>query len=76
MSQELRRIVPTESSQIEETIAVNEARSQFYQEVQVRSEFKRYCDWYYDTAKSNRRELKKMRGELNIFYIFQLYRRF
>ncbi|MCJ8279830.1 MAG: hypothetical protein MJK14_07865 [Rivularia sp. ALOHA_DT_140] len=58
---------------IQQTIAVNETTHQFYREVEERSEFKRYCEWYYDTARSNRKELKKMRGELNIF---QLFRRF
>ncbi|MBV6622031.1 MAG: hypothetical protein KI793_03595 [Rivularia sp. (in: Bacteria)] len=71
MSQELQRIVPSGSSQIEEAIAVNETTHKFYREVEVRSEFSRYCQWYYDTAKSNREELKKMRGELNIFHWFR-----
>ena len=71
MSQELQRIVPSDTSQIEETIAVNETAHQFYREVEVRSEFSSYCQWYYDTAKANRQELKKMRGELNIFQWFR-----
>ncbi|MEM1394128.1 MAG: hypothetical protein AAGG00_12695 [Cyanobacteria bacterium P01_H01_bin.150] len=71
MSPELQRIVPSDSSQIEETIAANETAHQFYREVEVRSEFNRYCEWYYDTAKSNREELEKMRGEMNIFNWFR-----
>ncbi|MEM6752351.1 MAG: hypothetical protein AAF630_05200 [Cyanobacteria bacterium P01_C01_bin.38] len=71
MSQELQRIVPSGSSQIEETIAVNETTHEFYREIEVRSEFNRYCEWYRATAQSNREELEKMRGELNIFQWFR-----
>ncbi|MGB3655696.1 MAG: hypothetical protein WBA41_31420 [Rivularia sp. (in: cyanobacteria)] len=71
MSQELRRIVPLPESQVEETIAVNETTHQFYREIEVRSEFRDYCEWYYAIAQSNREELKKMRGELNIFQWFR-----
>ncbi len=72
MSQELHRIIPSGSSQIiEETIAVNQTTREFHREVEVRSEFKRYCEWYYCTAENNRQELKKMRGELNIFQWFR-----
>ncbi|MGB3639436.1 MAG: hypothetical protein WBA39_17950 [Rivularia sp. (in: cyanobacteria)] len=71
MSQELQRIVPSGSSQIEETIAVNQTTQEFYREVEVRSEFNNYCEWYHATAKSNREELEKMRGELNIFQWFR-----
>ncbi|MGD1910637.1 MAG: hypothetical protein ACFB2X_07215 [Rivularia sp. (in: cyanobacteria)] len=71
MSQELTRIVPSGESIVDETIAVNETTYQFYREVEVRSEFKRYCEWYNSTAKKNREELEKMRGELNIFQWFR-----
>jgi hypothetical protein len=71
MSQELRRIIPLGEPQVEEIIAVNETTRQFHREVEVRSEFNRYCEWYYATAKSNREELEKMRGELNIFQWFR-----
>lgn len=71
MSQELQRIVPSSESIVNETIAVNETTYQFYREVEVRSEFKRYCEWYNSTAKKNREELEKMRGELNIFQWFR-----
>ncbi|MEO1374433.1 MAG: hypothetical protein AAFW70_08990 [Cyanobacteria bacterium J06635_10] len=71
MSQELQRIVPSSESIVNETIAVNETTYQFYREVEVRSEFKRYCEWYNSTAKKNREELEVMRGELNIFQWFR-----
>jgi hypothetical protein len=66
MSQKLPQILPSAQPEIEESLAAHQATREFYHEVQTRTEFKRYCDWYYTTAESNRQELKKMRGELNI----------
>ena len=71
MSQELPIIVPSSESHVKESIAVSETTYRFYREVEVRSEFKRYCEWYSSTAQNNRQELKKMRGELNIFQWFR-----
>jgi hypothetical protein len=66
MSKELPYIVPSPQSEVEEVFAVHQTSIEFYQEVQTRTEFKRYCEWYYKTAAENRRDLAKMRGELNI----------
>ena len=66
MSKDLPYIVPSTQSEVEETFAVHQTSLEFYQEVRTRSEFKSYCEWYYQTAAENRRELQKMRGELNI----------
>ncbi|MBD2293697.1 hypothetical protein H6G06_09390 [Anabaena sphaerica FACHB-251] len=63
---ELPYIVPSSQPEVEEVFAVHQTTIEFYQEVQTRSEFQTYCDWYYKTAAENRRELEKMRGELNI----------
>ena len=71
MSQELPRIVPSSESHVKENIAASETTYQFYREIEVRSEFKRYCEWYYSTAEANRQQLEKMRGELNIFQWFR-----
>ncbi|NJM23643.1 MAG: hypothetical protein HC836_08525 [Richelia sp. RM2_1_2] len=71
MSEELQRIVPSGSSQSQENIAASETTYQFYREVEVRSEFKLYCEWYHCTAKNNREQMEKMRGELNIFQWFR-----
>ena len=71
MSQEIPRIVPLSESQVDESIAASETSHEFYREVKVRSEFAMYCQWYKDTAKNNRQELEKMRGELNIFQWFR-----
>jgi hypothetical protein len=71
MSRNLPHIIPSPQPQAEETFAVYQTTHQFYQEVQARSEFKEYCEWYYMTAENHRQELEKMRGELNIFRWFR-----
>jgi hypothetical protein len=71
MSKNLPYILPFPQPQIEETFAAHQTTHQFYQEVQTRSEFRRYCEWYYTTAERNRQDLERMRGELNIFQWFR-----
>ncbi|MBK1986079.1 hypothetical protein A0J48_000675 [Sphaerospermopsis aphanizomenoides BCCUSP55] len=63
---ELPYIVPSSQPETQEIFAVHQTTVEFYHEVETRSEFKRYCEWYYKTADQNRRELEKMRGEINI----------
>lgn len=70
MSQDLPHIIPAPQPEVEETFASYQTTYQFYQEVQTRSEFKRYCEWYHMTAEQNRQELERMRGELNIMQWF------
>ena len=71
MSKNLPYIIPSPQTQVEETFATYQTTHQFYHEVHSRSEFQRYCEWYHTTAEQNRQELKKMRGELNIFQWFR-----
>ena len=71
MSQELIRIIPSAEPEVEETIAASETTYQFYREIEVRSEFQSYCEWYHATAKSNQEEFERMRGEPNIFQWFR-----
>jgi hypothetical protein len=71
MSKNLPYIMPSPQPQVEEAFATYQTTHQFYHEVQSRSEFQRYCEWYYTTAEQNRQELKRMRGELNIFQWFR-----
>jgi hypothetical protein len=66
MSKDLPYIVPSPQPEVEESFAVHQTSLEFYQEVRTRSELKLYCEWYHKTAAENRRELQKMRGELNI----------
>ena len=71
MSKNLPYIMPSPQPQVEEAFAAYQTTHQFYHEVRSRSEFQRYCEWYYTTAEQNRQELKRMRGELNIFQWFR-----
>lgn len=71
MPDELRQIIPAPQPDSEATFAAYQATSQFYQEVQSREALKRYCDWYYATAKHHQQELQQMRGELNILSWFR-----
>ena len=70
----LRQIIPAPQPEIEE-FAAYQATSQFYREVQARTELKHYCDWYYATAAAHRQELQQMRGEINILGWFRQRRR-
>jgi hypothetical protein len=70
MSKDLPLIIPAPQPEVEETFASHHTTHQFYHEVRVRAEFQQYCDWYYTTAKQNRQDLEKMRGELNIMQWF------
>jgi hypothetical protein len=44
---------------------------QFYHEVQSREDHDRYCEWYAEVSKQHRHELKKMRGDVNVFSWFR-----
>ncbi|MFM7362951.1 MAG: hypothetical protein ACKO11_00265 [Cuspidothrix sp.] len=70
MSKELPHIVPSLPPETEEVFAVHQTSQEFYQEVNTRLEFKEHCEWYHRTAVQNRRDLAKMRGELNIMSWF------
>ncbi|MBE9004265.1 hypothetical protein IQ259_04285 [Fortiea sp. LEGE XX443] len=71
MSHELPHVIPSLQPVVEETFSAYQTTHEFYYEVQQRLEFQRYCEWYYTTAEHHRQELKKMRGELNIFKWFR-----
>jgi hypothetical protein len=63
-------IIPSPQPEVEEAFAAQQISHQFYHEVRARTEFQTYCQWYRDTAAQNRRDLEKMRGELNIMQWF------
>lgn len=71
MYKNLPYIIPGTQPEVEETFASHQTTHQFYREVQTRAEFQQYCEWYRATAENNRRELEKMRGELNILQWFR-----
>ena len=63
--------MPSPQSEVEEGFSNYQTTHEFYQEVQTRSEFEDYCQWYDTTAAEHRQDLEKMRGELNIFQWFR-----
>ncbi|MBD2665463.1 hypothetical protein B6N60_04399 [Richelia sinica FACHB-800] len=71
MTKNLPYILPSSQPPVEEAFATYQTTKQFYHEVETRSEFQRYCQWYHSTAAQNRRDLDKMRGELNIMGWFR-----
>jgi hypothetical protein len=70
MTKELQYIIPSSRPEILEAFATHHVTRQFYREAQTRCEFRSHCAWYHATAAQNRRDLAKMRGELNIFQWF------
>ncbi|MCY7275997.1 MAG: hypothetical protein LH702_20230 [Phormidesmis sp. CAN_BIN44] len=50
-----------------EILEIYYATHQFYQEAHYREDLDRTCEWYHTIATQNRRELEKMRGDINIF---------
>ncbi|MBD2495037.1 hypothetical protein [Nostoc sp. FACHB-280] len=70
MRQELPHIIPAPKPGVAEDFSAYQTTHEFYYEVQQRLEFQRHCEWYNAIAESHRQELKKMRGELNIFRWF------
>ena len=63
---EFRQFIPT-SPPAAEIFASYQMAYEFRREAEYRQELKNYCEWYYTTAQNNRQELKKMRGDINIF---------
>lgn len=54
-----------------EIFEVYRATHQFYHEVQSRETHDRYCEWYAAVSDQHRRELEKMRGDVNVFSWFR-----
>ncbi len=70
MSKDFPYIIPRAEPEVEENFAAQQVTKEFYDEVEVRNEFKNYCEWYKETARIHRQELERMRGELNILRWF------
>jgi hypothetical protein len=70
----LRRIVPIPppESELFENYKITHA---FYDEVRLREAFEQHCQWYQQTAAQHQRELKQMRGDINLFGWFCRRRR-
>ena len=54
------------SAEVLEALEATQLTREFHEEVASRQAFDDYCQWYYETADNHRRELQKMRGDINI----------
>jgi hypothetical protein len=66
MSQDLRWIAPTPPEPEQAVLETHQFTREFYQEVEHRDQFDRYCQWYYATAEQNRREHQKLQNDFNL----------
>ncbi len=71
MSKDFLYIIPSPPPEVEEVFEVAQVTREYYDEVQIRSEHQKHCEWYRTTAAKHHQELKKMRGELNLFAWFR-----
>ncbi len=65
MPEQFRFILPTPPPPAD-IFATYQIAHEFYREAQTRQERKSYCQWYHQTAQSNRQELIKMQGDINL----------
>ncbi len=65
---ELRQIIPPVQLDLLKT---HQLSQEFYREVKYRQAFKVYCQWYHQAAESHRKELQKIRQDINILGWFR-----
>lgn len=75
MSNDLRWIAPTPADPKPEILEVYQFTHEFYNEVEHRQQFDRYCQWYYATAERHRQELQQMQSDFNLLGWFYRGRR-
>jgi hypothetical protein len=63
---EFRQFIPVPPPAAE-IFASYQLAYEFRREAEYREELQNYCQWYQMTAQRHRQELKKMRGDINIF---------
>ncbi|MBF2065031.1 MAG: hypothetical protein IGS39_11510 [Calothrix sp. C42_A2020_038] len=71
MSKDFTYIIPSAPPEAEEVFAAAQVTREYYDEVKFRCEHKQHCEWYRAVALCHRKDLEKMRGELNIFAWFR-----
>jgi len=64
-----RHIIPSPPPEVDLLEPYRDTHA-FYQEVELRQAFNHYCQWYYQIAEQNRRDLETMRQEFNIMGLF------
>jgi hypothetical protein len=62
-----QHIVPLPQAEAEEMLIAHQITFEFHEEVRFREAFEEYCQWYQHVAKQHQRELKTMRGDINLF---------
>ncbi len=63
----LQRSLEPSSSNIGETIKLQQIAYEFRQEVQYRHDFEDYCQWYYATTAKHQAELAAMKNDIPLF---------
>lgn len=58
-------VFPEPSSDMD-CLKAHQLTYEFRQELHYRLEFEHYCNWYHQTSEQHRRELKQMRGDINL----------
>ncbi|TVQ10829.1 MAG: hypothetical protein EA368_06870 [Leptolyngbya sp. DLM2.Bin27] len=53
-----------------EYLELHQAAQEFRLELEHRDHLEAYCQWYHQTAQSNRQDLEQMRTELNLLAWF------
>lgn len=54
------------SQEVIEYLELHQAAQEFRLELEHRANFEDYCQWYYQVAAENQRDLEQMRSELNL----------
>jgi hypothetical protein len=76
MNHHLRWIAPVPPEPTQEILKSQVLTRQFYQEVEHRSAFEKYCQWYQATAESHRQEHDHMQRDFNLLgWFYQGWRR-
>jgi len=66
-SQPHSAIAPTQA----EVLALHQLADDFHQEVELRTAFEQYCQWYTIVAEQHRQEFEQLQREMNLFRLFR-----
>lgn len=65
-----QHIVPLPQVQAEELLIAHQVTFEFFEEVRFREAFEQHCQWYQQVSAQHRRELARMRHDINLFAWF------
>ncbi len=66
----LHWIVPQPGREVPDCLALHALSQDFQREVEERSSHESHCQWYADLATQHRRDLERMRREVNFFSLW------